>query len=321
MLLAALAGMAGACSTAPGSSSASTTLPAWPHENPRVRLDRVLATRGDVRPRGISDWLMGRRGEPLFERPFGVAWLGNDLVISDPGARRVVLVGTSSGVLLSWADLLDAPTGVAACRLGVLVTDARLGRVAIFDHRLRFLRWLADGLERPTGIACIGDSVLVVETGAHRVAVLNSEGARRTFGRRGSDPGEFNFPASIAVAPGAVWVGDTLNFRLQRFDPATYVPTAWFGRLGDAPGEMPRTKGLAVAADGVLWVTDGSLDVVALYRPDGTFLMDLGRSGHAPGEFAFPAGIAAHSDGRVAVVDSLNRRVQVFRAIPAGGSS
>ena len=49
------------------------------------------------------------------------------------------------------------------------------------------------------------------------------------------------------------------------------------------------------------------------YQPDGTFLAALGGSGSGPGEFAFPAGIAIHADGRVAVIDSLNRRVQVFR--------
>jgi hypothetical protein len=43
--------------------------------------------------------------------------------------------------------------------------------------------------------------------------------------------------------------------------------------------------------------------------------MNLGGTGVEPGEFSFPSGIAAHPDGRVAVVDSLNRRVQVFRLL------
>jgi hypothetical protein len=46
--------------------------------------------------------------------------------------------------------------------------------------------------------------------------------------------------------------------------------------------------------------------------------MSLGRTGTEPGEFSFPAGIAAHPDGRVAVVDSLNRRLQVFRVLAPG---
>ena len=40
-------------------------------------------------------------------------------------------------------------------------------------------------------------------------------------------------------------------------------------------------------------------------------------TGDEPGRFSFPAGIAAHPDGRIAVVDSLNRRVQVFRLVGA----
>ena len=61
---------------------------------------------------------------------------------------------------------------------------------------------------------------------------------------------------------------------------------------------------------------DAFLNQIALFRPDGTFLMAFGGEGTAVGQFSFPAGIAAHPDGRVAVVDSLNKRVQIFSLLP-----
>ena len=138
------------------------------------------------------------------------------------------------------------------------------------------------------------------------------------WGGRGAGPGLFNFPAALSLHAGNLWVGDTLNFRVQRLDAIRGEPVGTFGRLGDAAGEMPRIKGVAVDAAGILWVSDAHLDRVALFRPDGTFLTDIGGKGELPGEFSFPAGLAAHPDGRVAIVDSLNRRIQIFRRVGPG---
>jgi sugar lactone lactonase YvrE len=110
-----------------------------------------------------------------------------------------------------------------------------------------------------------------------------------------------------------LWVGDTLNFRIQRISLSSGHALSAFGQLGDASGETPRIKGIAVDRDGNLWVSDALLDQVSLYNQSGEFLMGLGESGAGPGQLSFPAGVSAHSDGRMAVVDSLNRRVQVFR--------
>ena len=127
-------------------------------------------------------------------------------------------------------------------------------------------------------------------------------------------------PRAISVWQGSLWVADTLNFRLQQFALQSGELVASFGRLGAASGEMPRLKGLDVDADGTLWISDAYLDEVALYDTDGTFLTALGGSGAGPGEFSFPAGIAAHPDGRIAVVDSLNRRLQIFRLLSPGSA-
>jgi DNA-binding beta-propeller fold protein YncE len=208
------------------------------------------------------------------------------------------------------------------CPPWIVVTDSRAGNVWLLDRDLQPVRRLAERLERPTGVACDERRIFVTETGRHRVLVIESSDpvgndrvSPRSFGGRGDDPREFNFPTAVALSEASVWVGDTLNFRVQRLDAKLGSFLGGFGALGDSPGEMPRIKGLAVDAAGHVWISDAHLDQVALYRPDGAFLMELGGSGSQAGEFSFPAGVAAHPDGRVAVVDSLNRRVQVFRLV------
>ncbi len=292
---------------------------AWPPEDPRVVLERVIEPRyrpgGRFSRGGFLSRLTGSRAAPLFHRPYALAWQGDALLVADPDAGRVVRIGERGRIRMSRPGLFQTPIGVAACGGGIVVSDAAAGKVARLDDGLALERWLAVDLARPTGVACDAARIFVAETGRHRIVVLEAGGGRRILGRRGSGPGELNFPTAVCVDGTSLWVGDTLNFRLQRFDPTSGKVLAVFGRIGDAAGEMPRVKGLAVDRNGRLWLSDAYLDQVSLYRPGGTFLMALGGRGAAAGELSFPAGIAAHPDGRIAVADSLNRRVQVFRTV------
>jgi sugar lactone lactonase YvrE len=287
----------------------------WPPDDPKVQLIRVLGSRRDAGSGGLMTWLGGRGDEPLFVRPYGVAWHGDDLLVADPGAGRVVRIEAGGRVTATRESLLEGPVGVCVCAGGIVVSDARAGTVALLDDRLRLEQWLARDLERPTGVACLGQEIVITETGKHRLLLLAADGSQRTLGRRGAGPGELNFPTSVTVSNGSLWVGDTLNFRVQQLDPESGTGLVSFGQLGDGAGEMPRIKGVAVDRDGHLWISDAYLDQVALNTPDGDLLLTLGRTGSQPGELSFPAGIAAHPDGRVAVVDSLNRRLQIFRLL------
>jgi DNA-binding beta-propeller fold protein YncE len=286
----------------------------WPIEDPKVRMERVISTRHDIGGGGFS-WLGGRRDEALFVRPYGIAWQGESLLVADPGAGRAVRIPARGRMLVTKESLFTGPMGVTVCAGSIVVSDARAGTVALLDDDLGLRKWLARDLDRPTGIACLDQTIVVAETGRHRLLLFAPDGSRRAIGQRGDGDGEFNFPTSVTAGNGKLWVGDTLNFRVQLIDPESGKGMASFGQLGDAAGEMPRIKGVAIDRDGHLWVSDAFLDQVSLYTDTGELLLSLGRTGSEPGELAFPAGVAAHADGRVAVVDSLNRRVQVFRLI------
>lgn len=303
-----------------------------------VQVERVIATQRDLGRGRLWRGLTGRKESALFRRPYAVAWQGDDLLVTDPGAGQVLRIRPRGKILGSPQGLLQSPVGVAVCAEGIVVSDSILGKLALLDDRLQLKRWIAEGLERPTGVGCLGDRTFVAETRRHRVValepadpnglaapgtawvedhdglVLAENRVVRTLGQRGEQAGEFNFPTAIGVGLGSLWVGDALNFRLQRLQPHSGEIQGAFGRLGDSAGEMPRLKAMAFDAGGRLWVSDAYLDQLALYRQDGTYLMSVGRTGSQPGEFSFPAGIAAHPDGRIAVVDSLNRRVQILRA-------
>lgn len=315
LVLAAATGAA-ACATVQVAERKPDADLAWPLGQPRVRLERVLELeRG---PGGLGGLLGRGEEQQVFEGgPFGAAWDGPDLVVAEPAQGRLTRIDPRGRVSHSPAGRLGRPQALASCAVGLVVADTEGGRIGLLNRDLSLARWLATDLARPTGVACDGNRLYVVETGRHQVAVIDADGTRRELGGRGTAHGFFNYPTAIALAGDTLLVGDTLNFRIEEFDARTLEFRGSFGELGDAPGDMPRAKGLAIDSAGQVWVSDAYLDRVSLFSPEGHLLLVLGRPGSDPGEFAYPAGIAAAADGRVAVVESLNRRVQVFRLAPA----
>jgi DNA-binding beta-propeller fold protein YncE len=280
---------------------------------PSIVFDRAIGNEGDVKTGLGSRLARTVRGDnpPLFDRPYGVAWADDALLVTDPGRGAVIRIDLRKRRIEASDVEFGEPIGAAACFEGIAVSDSARGTVSMLDAGLKLKRVLASGLERPTGLACLGDSLAVAETAAHRIAIIQSDGSVRRFGARGSAEGEFNFPTMLAARDNRLYVCDSMNFRVQIVD-VSGAPLGSFGQLGDRAGTMPRLKGIGVDSLGHVWVADGTLDELAVYDVSGTFLLRVGSPGGSGGAFAFPAGIAIRADGTLAVADSLNRRVQLF---------
>jgi DNA-binding beta-propeller fold protein YncE len=176
-------------------------------------------------------------------------------------------------------------------------------------------------LENPAGMAIDGNRGLlyVADSKKHQVFCYSTaDGSSvRTIGRRGSEPGEFNFPTNVFVdKEGRLYVTDTLNFRIQSFDPEG-MPLTAFGTLGDTPGSLNRPKGVGVDDEGHIYVADTSFNNFQIFDQAGQLLLFVGSVGSGPGEFFLPAGLFIDARNRVYVVDQGNARVQVFQYLRA----
>jgi sugar lactone lactonase YvrE len=135
------------------------------------------------------------------------------------------------------------------------------------------------------------------------------------WGKKGAGPGEFYSPIGIAVTPAdEVVVTDLNNARVQRF-------TTDGKHLGgfDLPWDDPKRKstqagGVAVAADGTIYLSFMQQHKVAAYTPDGKLLRTIGKKGKGDGELSQPGGLLLLADGTVYVADQGNHRVQWFTA-------
>lgn len=87
------------------------------------------------------------------------------------------------------------------------------------------------------------------------------------------------------------------------------------GVAGSGPDVFDQPSGIAIGANGDIFVTDGhgKNDRVLKFSKDGRFIKSWGRHGSGPGEFDQPHDISiGGSQGRVFVADRSNSRVQIF---------
>ncbi|MGI9648404.1 MAG: Ig-like domain-containing protein, partial [Acidimicrobiia bacterium] len=85
-----------------------------------------------------------------------------------------------------------------------------------------------------------------------------------------------------------------------------------WGSNGSGDGEFLAQRGIAVAADGSVYVVDTGHDRVQKFDADGNYLLQWGSSGTGNSQFDTPMGVAIASDGTVYISDVFNDRIQFF---------
>jgi DNA-binding beta-propeller fold protein YncE len=171
---------------------------------------------------------------------------------------------------------------------------------------------------RTAGVAWDKDGNIYVADGAAmgagnaRVAKFDKDGHFiKSWGQRGSEPGQFNSLRGIALdAQGSVYVADAGNKRIQVFD-GNGTPKAQIAGIG-----IPAAICITPGAHQYLYTSnsnDGeSLDNGEIYKLelDGRIVGKFGRAGRLPKEFNMVNAIECRSENELLVGELANWRVQ-----------
>ncbi len=274
----------------------------------------------------LVEWAAGPAEVPHLLRPYAVTEdSAGRLIVADPGQRVVHVFDferrSYSHLRGARREPFASPIGVAVDAAdNIYVSDSIRARIYVFDRKGKFIRALGDArsgiaLQRPTGLAIdkAHGTLYLADTLRHQVLVLGLDGVlRQPIGRRGTGPGEFNFPTGLTLADGTLYVVDAMNFRIQAMTLDGHFLRS-FGKLGNRTGTLNRPKGIAADSQGNLYVVDALFETVQVFDPEGRLLYYFGSSGRQPGQFVLPAGIYIDPRNRIFVADSYNRRVQEFR--------
>lgn len=145
--------------------------------------------------------------------------------------------------------------------------------------------------------------------------------SEQVWGTAGDQPGQFNSPRAIALGPdGSIYVADTRNNRIQKFDADGVFETSW-GGLGKNedntafPGAFNEIWGIAVDNQGNVYASDTWNHRIQKFDGDGKFLKQWGTFGLTEAGLTAmwgPRGVAVDEEGNVYVADTGNKRILVF---------
>lgn len=304
----------------------------WPDppEKPRIKFVTSFASNDTLDESGWAKFKRGvlGGGDPLSMRqPMGLALSddGQRLYVADFGAQTVFLVDLkerklshftqNQGFAMPFNVVLDAEENV-------YVSDSGAKSVTAYTRKGEKLWSVQKELERPTGLAMdrARKVLYVVDSGTqpsqnHRVFAYDLRGLRirEIGGGKGPDDAQFHFPVYAAVdRDGKLYVGDTMNFRIQVFDRDGNFLLK-YGEHGDSPGSFSRIKGIAFDSFGNIYVADGQHSVVQIFNRDFDPLLFFGGFAPVLEYFDIPSCVAIDPRiNRIYVCNEHNARVNVY---------
>jgi DNA-binding beta-propeller fold protein YncE len=206
----------------------------------------------------------------------------------------------------------------------LFVSDSQLHHVLVFspDHKVEAS--IDEDMVEPAGLAIDTENrfLYVADTALDQILVYDADTFKllRKMGTTGhhhelTTPGDFAKPTNVAVDhDGNLYVSDTLNDRVEVFDPDGGFIRA-FGKNGDGPGHFARPKGIAIDSDGHVWVADAMENRVQVFDQQGRLLIWMGAPGLLPGQFSAIAGLTIDKQNRVFTSEQYPGRVQMFRYV------
>ena len=282
---------------------------------------------------GIAGTAEGALSSPrnITIGPDGLAY------VADAGNHRIQVFDADGRFLRGWGSFgaepgqFNEPWGLAVDESYVYVADTWNHRVQKFTLEGELVGSYgmsgappaddpAGGLGLffgPRAVALIGDDqLLATDTGNHRLQLMDREGNFISqVGGFGNQPGQFNEPVGLAVAPdGSIYVADTWNGRIQRLSAdlvaaGEWRVEAWFGQ------SINNKPYLAVDDAGRVYMTDPEGYRVLIFSPSGAYLNRFGQFGTDLNSLGLPNGLAFDAGGNLWLADAGNHRVLKYPSI------
>jgi len=296
----------------------------------------VLVRRIDEvgRPGDVQDYASSPQS--AADRPTGIAVASDgSIYISEP--KRITRMTDMDGANLTAISRavvspFNSPGGVFYRSEQVFLADTERHRIVktyFNGSPIGEVGSLGSGerqFNRPLGIFVTeGFTIYIADSGNNRIVRTtigsqSSDGDRwESFGTLGSGELQFNRPSAVWVDVfDRIYVADTLNHRIVRFNDMAGTEWAALGALGSGERRFNSPSGLSLNGHGQIYVSDtGNHRIVRVedIGGNGWKSKGSGQPGSAPGEFNSPKNLIVARNGEVLIADSGNKRIARIRDI------
>jgi YVTN family beta-propeller protein len=247
---------------------------------------------------------VGLRPGPLATGA-GLVWVGN---LQD---RSLTRIDADQRAVLGTVSLQDrTPTGLAVGGGAVWVAHGLRGELSQVEPQFgRQLRTITVAGRSPTGSVAVGAGYVWAAFGDSTLARIRP-GADRPDGTALTGA----IPAGVAVTGRSVWVVNSGDATVQRFDVSTYEEGAV------RPISVGRRPAAIAMGEGAVWVANRGDDTVTRIDPSTSSTFDI-RVGDEPAAIAVGGGavwVANSGDGTVSRIDPATN--EVVRSFDVGST-
>jgi DNA-binding beta-propeller fold protein YncE len=196
------------------------------------------------------------------------------------------------------------------------------GRIQVFDlngHPRREWKTPTIANGRPAGCAWSSSGkLLVADSHYQQLLVYSPEGVllNKIPGTLGKgNLGPFGYVADVAEdTDGNLYVSEFGNEdqdRIRKLAPDGRHLLA-FGGHGSQPGQFGRPRGIAISAQGELFVADSCNHRIQVFDLTGRFLRAFGQAGSGSDDMQYPYDVALGTDNAVYVAEWGNHRIHKY---------
>lgn len=319
----------------------------WPRppEQPKIEWIKSYYSQHDFPKSGFASFLevlFGQSPAIGFQKPIDIKSNGKGIVyITDISLSAIIVYDLNNAKVDVWEKGTDPDKSLAITPYYLaLDRDANIYTVGsgskhiyVLDSSGGVIRKIsfADQVKAPAGLTVdkVTGRIYLVDNPGGKVAVYEPDGKFLfSFGKVGTEPGEFNRPSPITInKKGEVVVGDVMNARVQVFTKDGKFLRK-FGQRGDAGSDFQVIKGLSVDSEDNIYVTDGKANQIKIFNTNGDFLLSIGTAysvtatfKEAPGGLLLPQGIHIDDTDTIYLSDQANMRFQIFKYLGAGSGA
>ena len=215
---------------------------------------------------------------------------------------------------------LAEPYGMAVdSKNNLYVADQKVGAIFIFNTETREVELIKNNVhghfDRIIGLAMDDkDRLFVSDPGLRHVLVFDANHKAEDVISDGMvGPGGLAIDRENRL----LYVADVELDQVLVYDADSFKLLRKIGTTGrkhelTTTGDFAKPTGVAVDAEGNLYVCDTLNNRIQIFDADGKFISTFGKAGDGPGYFARPKGVAIDSDQHIWVADGQQDRVQVF---------